>query len=280
MEVHIIRDSISPRGIRLPTIHARYWRAIHSEVMTHRVFSRNARSSRAVPSVTLLEEDIFVPHFMANKPGMQATEELDPLVLQDFQEEWRHLAEVTRAQVRSWQKRGMHKQWANRPLEWFGWIDVLITSTDWENFWQLRLDKGAQPEVRLLAEKVLEVMHRSYPTQLKPGQWHLPYITKDEEKHFEIADLLKLSTARCARLSYKPFDGQANIEAEFERYRKLVVSRPVHASPAEHQATPDRFFDRDRGLPRWEHPELHGNFYGWKQHRKLIANESVGGRGK
>jgi hypothetical protein len=72
----IILDSINAEGIRLTTLHMRYPRMVHSELMTHRVFSRNGRSSRAVPVMTLLAEDHYTPHFLKNKPGMVATEEM------------------------------------------------------------------------------------------------------------------------------------------------------------------------------------------------------------
>lgn len=277
MQVTMVKDSISRRGIRLSTMHLRYWRPIHSELMTHRVFTRNARSSRAVPVATLLSEDLFIPQFGMNRPGMQSTQAATPELQQRWSDEWNELADITRSFVERWGKEGMHKQHANRPLEWFGWIDVLVSSTYWQNFWELRLDQGAQPELRELAEMMLKTMQNSKPQLLMPGEWHLPYISEEEKLEFDNETLLKLSTARCARLSYKPFDGNANIEAELERYGKLIVSRPVHASPAEHQATPDRFHeleDRVRKI-RWEHPEEHGNFYGWRQHRKMIPDEAI-----
>lgn len=280
MMVNIVLDSISPQNVRLTTFHVRYWRAIHSEIMTHRDFSRNARSSRAVPSVTLLSEDIFVPEFGLNQRGMQASSELVPPSLQQtWESEWRDLAETCRRYVRKWQAEGMHKQWANRPLEWFGWIDVLITSTWWENFWALRISEYAQPEFEALATAMKAAMDASKPQLLYPGEWHLPYITQaeHEDPRFAVPLLQKLSVARCARLSYKPFDGNADLESELKRYESLVVSRPVHASPAEHQATPSRGVRSPFATSaiRWSNPELQGNFYGWNQYRKMLPHESV-----
>lgn len=274
MEVKIVADSISNQMIRLTTLHLRYWRPIHSELMTHRVFSRNARSSRAVPVVTLLSEDKFVPQFGMNQRGMQSTLAPPPELQDKWAREWDELAEITRSYVARWGDEGMHKQHANRPLEWFGWIDVLVTSTYWDNFWALRIDAAAQPELRQLAEAMKEAMDASKPKLLLPGDWHLPYIL-DSERQEKLELLLKLSTARCARLSYRPFDGNADHEAEIERYNRLVVSQPVHASPAEHQATPDSQKMDDAGGREWHNPRLHGNFHGWVQHRKCIANEAV-----
>lgn len=282
MFAKIVADSISPEGVRLTTFHLRYWRAIHSELMTHRDFSRNARSSRAVPSRILLTEPIFVPEFGMNKPGMQSEVKADLETQSRWEKEWQALADICRRQVERWQEEGMHKQWANRPLEWFGWIDVLVTSTHWDNFYALRISEYAQPEFDALARAMQQAMNDHEPTLLAPRQWHLPYITEREAQLHSIDLLLKLSTARCARLSYVPFDGNANEEAEIARYERLVVSRPVHASPAEHQATPDfpssgRDYYVDGRLLRrgWRSPHLHGNFEGWVQHRKMIPHEAV-----
>ena len=45
----VLLDSVSPGGVRLVTMEVRYPRFIHAEFMTHRMFSRNAGSSRALP---------------------------------------------------------------------------------------------------------------------------------------------------------------------------------------------------------------------------------------
>lgn len=277
MMVKIVADSISPQGIRLTTFHLRYWRAIHAELMTHRDFSRNARSSRAVPSRVLLTEPIFVPQFGMNKPGMQSDILASPDLQEKWGREWQSLAQICRDFVEGWQKEGMHKQHANRPLEWFGWIDVLVSATRWGNFWVLRISEYAQPEFNELALAMREAMLNSTPRHLYHGQWHLPYITNEEQASLDIEQAKILSTARCARLSYEPFDGEADYDREFARYEKLVLSQPVHASPAEHQATPDMVYP-EANLARHEtfrNPHLHGNFHGWIQNRKLIPNEYV-----
>lgn len=294
--VDIIADSISPQNIRITTFHLRYWRAIHAELMTHRVFSRNARSSRAVPSRVLLTEPIFIPVFGINKPGMQSDIIAPDELQMRWRNEWQDLAAVCREYVERWSTEGMHKQHANRPLEWFGWIDVLVTSTYWHNFWTLRISDYAQPEFDELARTMNVCMDASSPEALQPGEWHLPYVDARDRKKLSIdlglsetlldamppetvlESMRRLSTARCARLSYKPFDGNADYDAEMARYDKLVVSSPVHASPAEHQATPDEWFithaDQD-GIGNWRHPELHGNFGGWIQYRKMIPDEAI-----
>lgn len=283
MFVKIIKDSISRDGIRLTTFHLRYWRSIHAELMTHRDFSRNARSSRAVPSRVLLTEPIFTPEFGWNQGGMQAKDEQVPVEIQQrWAREWQGLADACRKQVEKWQQEGMHKQWANRPLEWFGWIDVLVSSTYWDNFFALRISEYAQPEFDALAREMNNALAQSVPCLLDYGEWHLPYVSQEEKATHSTDMQLVLSTARCARLSYEPFDGNPNIDAEIARYNRLVVSRPVHASPAEHQATPDRpypardaYLDGKLILKGYTNPHLHGNFHGWMQHRKMLPYEVV-----
>jgi hypothetical protein len=193
------------------------------------------------------------------------------------------LIQYTRGRVIELQNLGVHKQWANRPLEWFGWIDVLVTSTDWANWFALRDHPDAAPEIMQLARAMKVAMDASEPKMLGLGDWHLPYIT-DEEKHnidryVDLKYIKMLSAARCARLSYKPFDGEADYAREKERYDKLVVSEPVHASPTEHQATPDYMREIRLGkgqvIKVWANAEKQGNFVGWCQARKDIPNEAV-----
>jgi hypothetical protein len=291
----IILDSVNPEGIRLTTLHMRYPRMVHSELMTHRVFTRNGRSSRAVPVKTLLEEDGYMPHFMKNKPGMVASEEMSEEDRKKAEILWTYLESETKAVVHRLNLLGVHKQWANRPLEAFGYIDVLISSTEWANFMALRDDEAAQPEIKSVAELIKKLMNESKPQTCVPGTWHLPYIKlKDdlelvleykgyanasELKEGELLDLLrKISTARCARLSIRPFDGDSSIEKELARYEKLVVSRPVHASPAEHIATPDTLVEpllEPYGTSGYENWDQHGNFNGWIQYRKLIPHNTI-----
>lgn len=287
-EVEVILDSISPDNIRLVTIRLRYWRPIHSELMTHRVFSRNARSSRAVPVATLLKEDPYTPEFGKNQKGMQAGDVLAPRDLEDAQRVWTNLIASTRQHVQQLIDLGVHKQWANRPLEWFGWIDVLVSSTDWANWFELRDHPDAAPEIHELARLIRQAMDNSSPKTLSWSEWHLPYILEEEWEDpiggiirvGESLERLKvLSAARCARISYKPFNGEADYVKEKERFDHLVVSTPVHASPTEHQATPDWkvMIDLGKGqsIEVWQEPSNHGNFVGWKQFRKEIPNEAI-----
>ena len=291
------------------TVHMRYPRIIHGEIMTHRVFSRNARSSRAVPVKTMLKEireTPFIPwHWGKNQKGMQATEECNELVGMDpwaangtnwvatmYREDaWLRARDHAVNAAEAFSKAGYHKQIVNRLIEPFSWIDTLVTSTSWANFFHLRDHVDAEPHFRDLAQMAKEAIAGAEFRTLEPGQWHLPYVSfEDRETAFlrhridglltserderEIGELQKLSVARCARISYAPFDGDASIEKELQRYDMLVGSDPLHASPAEHQAKAD---ERNHFEPgKWLEPHLAGNLGpGWIQFRKTLAGEYV-----
>lgn len=254
--VKIIEDSINQNGDRLTTLQLHYPRLLHAELLTHRAFSKNARSSRAVPVKTLLKEEIFMPVFGVNIPGMQSREIMRGWKKHAAEMTWRVAASTCRTASRILMWLDVHKQHANRMLEWFGWIDVVLSSTEWENFFELRDHPDAQPEFQELAHKIRVELEGSKPRLLQRGQWHLPYILDEERTELPVSTLIKLSVARCARVSYKPFDGDPSIARESQRYDKLVGARPIHASPSEHQATPDITDTR--------------NFRGWRQHRSFI----------
>lgn len=298
----MILDSVSPAGIRLSTVELRYPRLAHAEVMTHRVFTRNASSSRAIPVKRQLSvsvgEDIVIPlRWGLDIKGMQAGDDMSPEAAAECEAIWRDMAEYTRRGVERLNELKLHKQWANRPTEWFSHINVLVSSTNYANFYNLRRHKDAQPEIQALADAMHDCQGDSVPTLLRPGEWHMPYVTNEDEDNvqaylqnmhgtttvplWEIRDLLlKVSVARCARVSYKTHDGRdTTIQEDMELADRLLGSVPLHASPAEHQATPDVFkvtcnnYGYETG--HWVDAEYHGNFHGWKQHRKLLDDESV-----
>lgn len=279
----VIEDSISEDGIRATTLLVRYPRMIHAEMMTHKFFARNGRSSRAVPVMTLLREDIVEPLFYgANKPGMSAGDTLKGWRLLLARGTWLGLAKLTKLAVRTLHFAGLHKQWANRPLEWFGCIDLLITSTQWNNFFELRIHDAAQPEIRELAIAIRYALTFSKPRKIKDGDWHLPFVSEGERATVPIEELKKISTARCARLTFAPPEEAAGLKtetqymAEYARYQKLMLTRPVHASPAEHVLTPDKKVGRG-GSRRWTRGHMHGCTPGWVQHRHEVPYHFIPG---
>lgn len=268
ISAQIVADSITVAGNRLTTIHMRYPRFIHAELMTHRVFSRNARSSRAVPVKTMLEEirnDPVVPlHWGKNQKGMQAGTEVDERTILSAKDIWLTAAEDAVEFAERLDAIGLHKQIVNRLLEPFMHIDVLVSATEWANFLWLRDHKDAEPHIAMLAREVRQAMTTSTPEKLHVGDWHLPYVRgRDDIDELDLA--IKISAARCARISYKPFDGGSNYAAELDRYDRLMSGERMHASPVEHQATPD---------PAFTMPQQHGNFVGWRQYRKTLSGEN------
>lgn len=278
-QAKVILDSISPEGIRLTTLQVRFWRPMLPELNTHRAISKNAGSSRARPSKAIIEQvrnDPWGPiHWGKNQAGMQAKDELTGHHVRAAVSRWKTATQSAAHNAEMLHLLGAHKQIVNRLLEPYTYVDVLLTATDWANFFALRLHEDAQPEMQDLAQAIKSAMDASEPTLLQPGDWHLPYIQDSEWNEHPLEVLKKLSVSRCAKISYTAFDGTVEpIEKELDRYRRLIESQPMHSSPAEHQATPDGWMDANE---RWENPHQHANFSGWRQLRKTLPNEYVPG---
>ncbi len=262
----IIEDSISPDGVRLSTIEACIARSTLAELNTHRDFSRNSASSRAIPVEKQLERvknDPFIPlHWGKNQPGMSADEELEGEEREEAITEWLTARDRAVESADELMKLDVHKQVTNRILEPFMWHTVIITATQWNNFFALRRSSKAQPEIHAAADAIWDAMKASTPKYVDFGEWHLPYIQDDEREVLDLGDLVQISSARCARVSYLTHAGVRSIDKDLELYQDLVT--PGHMSPMEHPATPVE-----------HHPNsFYGNFKGWKQHRKFLPYEA------
>jgi len=267
-EAKIVEYSAAPSGKVIATFQLCYPRFIHGEVLTHRMFSRNAMSSRAIPVAKMLKQVWSSPaspvHWGANQPGMQAKAELSGWRLKGVKLLWTLAAVLAASVAWSMDKLGAHKQVANRILEPFQWMRTIVTATEWSNFYELRNHPDAQPEFQKLAKMMHDAYADAVPHKLRPGEWHLPYVLP-MEKAINVyesvpVDLRKVSSARCARVSYLTHEGKhPNIDTDLALFERLAGSRPLHASPLEHQATPG---DTDTG-----------NFVGWTQYRKLWEKE-------
>jgi hypothetical protein len=265
-EVRVIEDSLNPYNkIRLTTLQLRYWRGIHAEFMTHRVFSRNASSSRAIPVSTFLKQvwnDPATPvHWGANQPGMKARTELTGFKKWFAQFMWKTSGRIICCLVWLTNKvSSPHKQVFNRLLEPWQYISVIVTSTEWDNFFELRNHPDAQPEIQELAREMKYAMDNSKPTE---RYTHVPYITGSDRialgQDASTGRLMQISTARCARVSYFTHDKQIpEIEKDLKLFNDLVGSVPIHASPTEHQAT------------ALDSEEFNKNFRGWSQFRNEV----------
>jgi thymidylate synthase ThyX len=297
IEARIELDSTNALGVRLTTWVIRYPRFFHAEVMTHRMFSRNASSSRAIPVKTQcdrIEAEPAMPvEWGANKPGMQATEVLLPENEAKAKAVWLRLMKACVDGGRELADLQVHKQIANRVAEPWSHIAVVLTGTEFANYFALRYHPDAQPEFRVLATIMAELYQKSVPKFLGEQEWHLPFIQPGERDALDLrnSDLIKVSTARCARVSHLKHDGKkASVEEELALFDKLAAGKPLHASPTEHQATP---FYRELGLnvPAWRYPfdikwdhkkgmlDLNmpwsGNLRGWFQHRQGLAGQNI-----
>lgn len=278
----VLADSVSrPGGVRLTTLEVTFPRIVLSEFNTHRVFSRNSASSRAIPiekQVERVRENPFVPAvFEENKKGMQGGEPLVEGAQAEARAIWALGMQRAIDTAEMLADTGVHKQWANRMLEPFMWQTVIVTSTEWDNFFTLRLAKEAQPEIRQIAEYMKQAMDESYPAEKAPYEWHLPLIDESDideveenyeeyaflEKHTNPSHLLRLvSAGRCARVSYLTHDGKRDLSADILLAQRLIVDG--HMSPLEHVATPQSYPDR-----------FSGNFRGWRQFRKQFEETNV-----
>jgi thymidylate synthase ThyX len=265
----ILLDSVSPAGIRLTTMEARYPRFIHAEVMTHRLFSRNSSSSRAVPIRKMIDavrnEPALPTWWGRNQSGMQAEDEISDEARTLAQAEWRRALEdaLAHAERLAASDINLHKQLVNRILEPFAWITVIITATEWTNFFTQRTHPDAQPELKHVADLMLDAYRSSTPRTLAQGEWHTPLILPDEEAALPLQERLQISVARSARVSYLSHDGTRDHAKDIELYERLVGGGANgHWSPFEHVATPLASGDA------WS-----GNFRGWEQYRKRFPQE-------
>lgn len=298
----VLASSNHESGDQLLTLLLRYPRIIHSENMTHRNFSTNSASSRAKPVVKFLDEirnDPAMPfRFGANQPGMQdkggehhekirIPEKLvsvwetythgqtvamggDPVggmfYLADARTFWRFMAWLAALGSEAYHEAGYHKQVANRVTEPYQWMQVQRTGNlGWWHAWlQLRHHEAADPTIAELARLVDELLSDGVRyTPILPGEWHLPWILEGE-KDLPIAEKLVLSTARSARVSITPFDGDPQYEAEKRRHDLLFNSDPMHASPFEHAAQAMHLNDMGTNAGRYY------NFEGFMSYRFAV----------
>jgi thymidylate synthase ThyX len=296
ISVRIIADSYNEDfDARITTFELEYPRFIHSELMTHRQFSRNAASSRAIPIdkvIELLKSNPAMPnHWGKNQAGMQANGEIEDTGTAEYL--WKLAASKAIEVAEEMKALGLHKQVVNRILEPYQTMKTVVTSTCFNNFFWLRNHKDADPNIKELAAIMLEAFNKSEPVTLLKGEWHLPYVTSVRHSVYgrmfycdsngdvlELDEAKKVSASCCAQTSYRKSD--ESVDKAVMIYEKLITSDRCHASPTEHQATPIQYLSESYeqiqvdgvthidklGIP-WS-----GNFYGWIQHRQLIPDNA------
>jgi thymidylate synthase ThyX len=288
ISVRILADSLGPSGKRLTTWELKYPRFVHAELMTHRVFSRNAASSRAIPNKKLrerVENDPAMPVWWGkNQKGMQAREEvsdekdieiIDPggdqrLISQRdrVKHKWLKARDLMLKASQELSELGLHKQICNRIIEPWMYITVILTATEFDNWFKLRAHPDAQPEIANVAFRMKSLYTEEQPRVVVSGAWHTPLLDQFERAEmiaagYTIEDIKMVSTGRCARVSYLTHDGQRDWKKDIELHDRLLGTdrppdEPKHLSPFEHVAM---------ALPR---SYRSGNFLGWHQYRKEV----------
>lgn len=242
----VIADSVTystNAKYRLITMEIELHRYILPEFLTHRMFSRNFQSSRALPLAkqrTLVSNSPANPvYWGANRAGMVAGEELTGFRLYLAKLVWRFSLSSASLSHKLLEMFGVHKQVANRLIEPFMYTKGVVTASEkaYKAFFKLRCASDAQPEIRALAEAMRAAMESSQPKALSVGDWHLPYVDLDSFKG-SLEDAKKVSVSCCAQVSYRSLDD--SIEKALKIYGMLNLDENSkgnpHASPCEHQA--------------------------------------------
>lgn len=282
----IILDSVQPDGVRLTTMEVTLPKFILAELNTHRAFSRNSASSRAIPFEKMLQrvmDDPVMPVWWGkNQSGMQAREEMHQFNREQSTALWLKARDEAVATAYAMNSQGCHKQIVNRLIEPWLFTTVIVSSTNYAHFFALRCHPDAQPEMRHTADLMKAAYDESTPRRLEYGHWHMPYIrdqdhadavemtpdpTDNPHEKF-VADytaiLAKVSTARCARVSYLTHDGKRDLQADINLHHRLIESG--HWSPTEHIA--------QACMPGVPNDPKAGNFDpGWIQYRKTYCLE-------
>lgn len=252
----VLLDSINPAGQRLTTFVLRFPRFVLPEFNTHRMFSRNASSSRAIPTAKLMQqlrEAPVVPvEWGRNQSGMQAREVLDAAGAASAEAEWLRARDTALVHAEHLRATGVHKQIVNRLLEPWMWASVIVSSTTYDNFFTLRCHPDAQPEIKRLADLMRVAYGASTPELRMPGEWHLPFVGLDD-LGLSLEEQKQVSVARCARVSYLTHVGTRDIDADKVLHQRLLDAG--HWSPFEHVAV------AAAGDTRYN------NFSGWQAYR-------------
>lgn len=278
----VVRDSLHPAGLsRVTTMEVTLHRFVLAEFNTHRSFSRNSASSRAIPTGKQIARTNDAPalpvSFPREQPGMQGGEDLDGEALAAARTVWLAARDEAVLAARRLRELGVHKSVVSRLLEPFLWQTVLVTATEWANFFASRCSPLAQPELRAAADAMRAALAASEPRRLAYGEWHLPYVdgyeydmetidstfyTSDRAAAGPLEIALRCAVARCARVSSLAHGaGQPDVRLDLKLYERLAHpdAGPMHASPFEHVC-----------LPAHPGEQPLGNLTGWTQLRHIV----------
>lgn len=271
-QARIIADSINPLGVRLTTAELTYPLIIHAEFMTHRMFSRNAASSRAIPIEKKMDGvrqhgDHVIAQWGSNNKGMVSNAPLEDVAELECRRIWHDAKKEALYYCGRMKDTGAHKQVANRLLAPFDHITVVATGTNdcWANMFNQRCHPAADPTFMSLAYDAFDEYIKSTPREIGWGDWHIPYDERDSLFGTSLSDRVKIATGRIARVSYVQQNGQRDEKEDIELHDRLLESK--HWSPFEHCAVA-----HETPLA-WDNRR--GNFGAhWLQYRKTFEGEN------
>ncbi len=262
-QADVLLDSVGPTGERLTTFVLRFPRFVLPEFNTHRMFSRNASSSRAIPTAKLMQQlrdDPVEPvSWGRNQAGMQAREELPEAEARAAAAIWHEARESALRHAEQLRALGVHKQVVNRVLEPWMWASVIVSSTTYDNFFALRCHPDAQPEIKQLADLMRAAFEASTPTPRAAGEWHLPFVQGEEDLSLPLDVQKRVAVARAARVSYLNHQGKRDIDADLTLHDRLLEAG--HWSPFEHAAVAAETLGP------------FNNFSGWQAYRWQMEQE-------
>ena len=290
----VLAKSIA-NGITITTFLIDFPRFILAELNTHRAISKNGASSRAIPvaqQIKRVQDNPVVPiHFGLNQAGMSADTEVDENTKSKGLYEWLFNANRSVVGAQILQGMGVHKQVVNRIMEPYSFMRMVVTATEWDNFFWLRLHKDADPHIAELARVMLHAYQQTPAVVLTEDCWHTPFFAQGfwspivENAHGITAqEAIEHSMSCCAQTSYRKLDmSTEKTEAIVER---LFNGERCHASPSEHIARPMRkakasphifLSDLTSRASFGTHVDYLGNlwsnnFKGWHQYRQCIPN--------
>lgn len=258
----IIKDTLNAYSDdRIVTFELVLPKYLVAEVNKHTVLHNSCQSSRAVPVAKMIqsvEENPFIPYYW-QKPhkGMQGYEYYtNENKISQLREEWlnaRDNAVITAKKLQN----EVSKQTINRLLEPFMYVKMVLTGTEFGNFFNQRCpiflnNKGNKVKSRtglgfgvdftstkgqadIHLQILAEMMHNEMYYNSNPVESfeHIPY---DIGKEYPLEARLHYSASQCARISFTTItdDKQFSLERNLQLAQGLIVEG--HAEPFSHQA--------------------------------------------
>lgn len=219
----IVADSIDNFKNRVTSFVLNVPQIIVKELLRHRMFSFSSSSMRAIPFKKVLKnikEDMFIPlAYQSHHKGMQGIKYLTKDDAKKAREQWINSGLKACDEAKRLYDLGVTKQLCSRLIEPFGFAKILVTATEYNNFFELRCPKysieehitfptkkrfkyyyseekdwpktdldwysinksGAEIHIQALAEAMWDARNASKPKQLKAGEWHIPFGDKFDE---------------------------------------------------------------------------------------------------